>query len=127
MKRPLLIFGDALAIALIALIGFATHGETGLSFAPRFAAVFFPLSIFWILFAYLLRLYQPEITSNLKQLWRVPLTMLFAAPFAVLARSFILQTEIVPIFILALGGTSALGMILWRGFYFFFNHKREDT
>ncbi len=126
MKKSILP-GDLLALALTTLIGFITHRETDLSFAFRFAAIYVPLAILWILFARWFKLYQPAIASNFKQLWRVPLAMLFAAPLAVVARSFILQTEIIPIFMFALGGTSAIGMMIWRGIYFFANHKRADT
>jgi hypothetical protein len=122
-----IILGDLLALAVTTLIGFVTHGETDLSLLPRFTAIYFPLSIFWFFFAHFLQLFQPEITFSLNQLWRVPLAMLFAVPLAVVARSVILQTEIVPVFMLALGGTSAIGMMIWRGIYFFANHKRADT
>lgn len=127
MKNNILILGDILALAVVTLIGFATHGETSLSFLPRFLAIYLPLSVAWILLAAPLRLFQPETVSNLKQLWRVPLVMLFAAPLAVIVRSSILQTDIVPIFILALGSTSALGMMIWRVINFLLIHKRAGT
>ncbi|HUG34341.1 MAG TPA: DUF3054 domain-containing protein [Anaerolineales bacterium] len=121
--KNILILGDALALAVITIIGFATHGETDLSFLPRFLAIFIPLIVAWFLIAPRLGLFQPEITSNLKQLWRVPLVMLIVAPLAVAARSLILLTDIVPIFMVAFGGTSALGMMIWRGIYFVLNHN----
>jgi hypothetical protein len=123
VKQPFLILGDLLALALTTVIGFATHGETDVSFLPRFVAIYFPLSIFWLLSAHSLQLFQPEITSSLKQLWRVPLAMLLAAPLAVIARSVILQTEIVPIFMLALGGTSVIGMMIRREIHILLNRK----
>jgi hypothetical protein len=123
VKQPFLILGDLLALALTTVIGFATHGETDVSFLPRFVAIYFPLSIFWLLSAHFLQLFQPEITSSLKQLWRVPLAMLLAAPLAVIARSVILQTEIVPIFMLALGGTSVIGMMIRREIHILLNRK----
>jgi hypothetical protein len=123
MKKPLLL-GDFLALAITTLIGFITHRETDISFAFRFAAIYFPLSIFWVLFARLFKLFQPEIAPDFKQLWRVPLAMLFAAPLAVVVRSFILQTEIIPIFMLALGATSAIGMLIWRGIYLLYNRNK---
>lgn len=123
MKNYFPILGDILALAVTTLIGFVTHGEIGLSFLPRFLAIFIPLFIIWILLGHWLKLFQPEIKSNLKQLWRIPLAMLFAVPLAVIARSFFLQSEIIPIFMLALGGTSTIGMLLWRGLYLFFVRK----
>ena len=122
MKKFLPI-GDILALAVTTIIGFATHGETDLSFLPRFLAIFIPLIAAWFLIAPRLGLFQPEIVSDLKQLWRVLLVMIIVAPLAVVVRSLILQTAIVPIFMLAFGGTSTLGMMLWRGVYFALNHN----
>ena len=117
MNKRVLILGDILAITLITLIGFATHGEAGLSFLPRMAAIYFPLSIAWFLLAPSLELFQSEITSDPKQLWRAALTALFAAPLATVLRGLILNAPIIPIFAVVLGGTSALGMLGWRGIY----------
>lgn len=123
MNKYLLILGDLLAIALVTFIGFATHGEADLSFLPRMAALYFPLSISWFLLAPLLGLFQYEITSNSKQLWRPALTALFAAPLAAILRGFILNAPVIPIFAVVLAGTTALGMVIWRGLYFILNRK----
>lgn len=123
-SKWILYAGDTLAIATLTLIGFATHGETDLSFLPRMGALFLPLLSSWFLLAPWLGLFQPEITSNPKHLWRPALAMLFAAPLAVDLRGLILNTPIIPIFVVVLGATSALGMVLWRGLYFLFNYKR---
>lgn len=114
MSQPILILGDTLAIAIITIIGFATHGEAELSFLPRMAAIFFPLSIAWFLLAPSLGLFQPEIASNLKQLWRPALTALFAAPLAAILRGFILNAPVIPIFAAVLASTAAFGMVAWR-------------
>ena len=114
----LLYTGDMLAIAALTLIGFATHGETGLSFLPRMGALFFPLVISWFLLAAWLRLFQQEIVSNPKQLWRPALSAFFAAPLAAVLRGFMLNAPIIPIFAIVLGTTTALGMVVWRGLYF---------
>ena len=114
MNKSILILGDLLAIALVTLIGFATHGEAELSFLPRMAALFFPLTISWFLLAPSLRLFQRETISTPKQLWRPALAMIFAAPLAAVLRGFILNAPIIPIFAAVLAGTSALGMVIWR-------------
>jgi hypothetical protein len=124
MSKPLLIFGDLLAIALVTFIGFATHGEASLSFLPRMAAIFFPLCIAWFLLAPSLGLFQRETTSNPKQLWRPALAAVFAAPFAAVLRGFILNAPIIPIFAAVLSVTSALGMVIWRSLYFFLNRRK---
>ena len=114
MNKSILILGDLLAIALVTLIGFATHGEADVSFVPRMAAIYFPLSISWFLLAPSLGLFQPETTSHLKQLWRPVLAMIFAAPLAAVLRGFILNSPVIPVFAAVLAGTSALGMVVWR-------------
>jgi hypothetical protein len=120
MNRFILIVGDILAIALLTFIGFATHGEADVSFAPRMAALFFPLTVSWFLLAPALGLYRREIISDPKQLWRPALTAIFAAPLAAVLRGFILNAPIVPIFAAVLAATSVLGMVVWRAMYFAF-------
>lgn len=123
MKKSLLIIGDILAILIVTIIGFATHGEANLSVLPRMAAAFFPLVIAWLLLSPFLGLFQAEVTSNPKQLWRPMLVMLFAGPFAAILRGFLLSAPVIPIFAVVLGATSAFGMLVWRGIYFFLNRK----
>jgi hypothetical protein len=120
MNKSILVIGDLLAIALLTLIGFATHGETDLTFLPRMGALFVPLVISWFLLAPALGLYQRDITSDPKQLWRPVLTALFVAPLAAILRGFLLNAPIIPIFAAVLAATSALGMLIWRGLYFAF-------
>ena len=115
--------GDILALAILTFIGFSTHGETGIAFLPRMGAIFVPMMISWFLIAPWFGLFQPEITSNPKQLWRSALAMLFAAPLVAVLRGFILNAPIIPIFVAVLGVTTALGMALWRGIYYFLSPK----
>jgi len=123
-KILFLITGDLLSIALVTVIGFATHGEAGLSFLPRMAAAFLPISLAWFSLAPVLGLFRPELTSNPKQLWRPVLAMIFAAPLAAVLRGLILNAPILPIFAVVLASTSALGMLVWRGLYWFFTRSR---
>jgi flagellar biosynthesis protein FliQ len=118
MKASLLVFGDILALLLTALLGFITHGEANLSFLPRFLALFVPLLIAWFLLAPGLGLFQQEICSSPRQIWRIVFAMAFVAPFAVVMRSLVLNTAILPIFAVVLAATSAIGLLLWRGLYF---------
>jgi len=123
MRISVLILGDILAILLLTIIGFATHGEADVSFLPRMAALFCPLSVSWFLLAPALGLFQKETISDPKQLWRPALTAIFAASLAAVLRGFILNAPIIPIFAAVLAATSALGMIIWRGSYFFISRK----
>jgi hypothetical protein len=123
MRKYLLILGDILAIALITVIGFASHGEAGISFLPRMAAAFFPLIVSWLILAPALGLFQQHTVLNTKQLWRPVLGMIFAAPFAAILRGLILNAPIVPIFAVVLSATSAFGLLVWRGIYLFLARK----
>lgn len=122
-SKQLLYVGDAVAILLVTLVGFITHGETDLSFLARFLAAFVPLGLAWFLLAPWFGLFESEIVSSLKQLWRPVLAMVFAAPLAAVVRGLILNTAILPIFAIVLGATSALGMVIWRGLYLLLKHK----
>lgn len=119
--------GDLLAIAVVTLIGFATHGEADLSFLPRMAALFFPLSISWFLLAPVLGLLQDATISDPRQLWRPAFVMLFAAPLAAVLRGFILNAPIIPIFAAVLTGTVALGMVVWRGVYLLLRRRLNSS
>jgi len=122
-SNRLLIPGDILAIAIITLIGFATHGEAEVSFLPRMAAVLFPLAVTWFILAPSLRLFQQEVVTDPKQLWRPVLAMTFAASFAAILRGLILNAPVIPIFGLVLSAASAFGMLVWRGLYLLLHRK----
>ncbi|HQV93461.1 MAG TPA: DUF3054 family protein [Anaerolineales bacterium] len=127
MSRKMLVTSDAVAIALVTFAGFAFHGETDASILPRFLLSFVPLTIAWFILAPLLGLYQPETTSNPKQLWRPALAMIFAAPLAALLRANILGSMVIPVFANVLAATSALGMVVWRGIVILLNRKGREA
>jgi len=119
MKKPhnILLLGDIFTLAVITLIGFATHGETGLSFLPRMGTTFFPLVVSWFLIAPWLGLFEEQIVLDRHQIWRPALAMVLAAPMASILRAAVLNTAALPLFALILGSTSALGIFIWRGLY----------
>ncbi len=121
-KRTLIV-GDILALAFITIIGFASHGETDISFLPRMLTTFIPLVISWFLIAPWLGLFNAQITSAPKQLWRPPLAMLLAAPMAVILRAAMLNTVALPLFTVILGGSAALGMLVWREIWYLLSKK----
>lgn len=123
MKKYFLILGDSLAILIVTIIGFASHGEANTSLLPRMGAVFFPLTIGWFFLAPFLELFQPEITSNSKQLWRPVVAMIFVGPLAAILRGLILNAPVIPIFAVVLSATSAFGMLVWRVLYLFFSGR----
>ena len=127
MSRKMLVTSDAVAIALVTFAGFACHGETDACIFPRCLLSFVPLTIAWFILAPLLGLYQPETTSNPKQLWRPALAMIFAAPLAALLRANILGSMVIPVFANVLAATSALGMVVWRGIVILLNRKGREA
>jgi len=122
-KKQILFAGDVLAIVVVTIIGFATHGEADLSFLPRMLAAFVPLTVAWFLVSPWFGLFQPETTFDSKQLWRPVLAMIFAGPLAVVLRGLILNAPIIPIFAVVFSATSALGILFWRGVYFLLNRQ----
>ena len=129
-NKIVLIFGDALTLLIVTLIGFATHGETSISFLPRMLTTFIPLLIggFWLLRGLDSSISPSPSSPNSKNLGRVTvgrvgLAMLFAGPLAVVLRGLILNAPIIPIFAVVLSATSALGMMIWRTLYLLLNHK----
>lgn len=113
MKRWL-ILGDILAIAIVTIIGFATHGEVGLSYVPRMLTTFLPLLAGWFITSPWLGLFETEASLRPDQLWRSVLAAILSAPLAATLRGFMLGTSILPIFVLVLAGSFALGMLAWR-------------
>jgi len=118
-KKHGLFLGDVLAIAILTYIGFASHGEGNVSHIPRMGTTFFPVLVSWFLMAPWFGLFDQNLTTNFKPLWRVPLAMSFAAPLASILRSAMLGNAALPIFTLVLGLVFALGMLLWRSIWVF--------
>jgi hypothetical protein len=127
MKKYMLILGDIFAIALVTLIGFATHGEAEASFLPRMGAAFIPLIISWFILTPALGLFQDTTVLSAKQLWRPALGMIFAASFAAVLRGLILNAPIIPIFAVVLSATSAFGMLVWRGIFLLLNRRTTKS
>ena len=124
-KKTSLIFGDILAIAILTFIGFATHGETGISYIPRMGTTFFPVVVSWFLIAPWLDLFDEQVIVNPKLLWRILLAMFFVAPLAVILRATLLHSAAQPLFALILGGSNAFGMLMWRGIYLLIARRAE--
>ena len=85
-SKWVLVAGDILALAVVTVIGFASHGETEISLVPRMLTTLIPLVVSWFLLTPWLGLFNSQITSNPKQLWRPPLAMLLAAPMTAVLR-----------------------------------------
>lgn len=121
-----LIVGDVITLAVITVIGFASHGETDISFVPRMLTTFLPLMVSWFLIAPWLGLFNTQITSDPKQLWRPLLSILLAAPMTAILRATMLNSVALPLFTLILGGSAAIGMLVWRSLYLWWSKKSNQ-
>ncbi|MEN8172153.1 MAG: DUF3054 domain-containing protein [Chloroflexota bacterium] len=114
----ILISGDIFAAAIITAWGFASHDRLG-SAGFRLLTTFVPVLIAWIMVAPFLGAYDPQRVADARQLWRPFWAMVIAGPMAALIRAFWLGQAIAPIFVVVLGGFSALGILAWRTVYWF--------
>lgn len=112
-RRTILIVGDMVAIFLITLFGFVTHGTIQTA-GLRMMTTLLPLLISWFAVAPLLGVYDLERALKASELWRPFWAMVVCAPLAAWMRGFWLNSAIQPLFVLVLGGFASLTMLLWR-------------
>ncbi len=124
MKTSFVLAGDLIMIAVVTVIGFATHGEAEAAFLPRMLVIFLPTTVGWLALAPFFELYRSARIADPKQLWRPALAMVFAVPAALVLRAMLLNTVVIPIFALVMAGVCALGMLLWRGLAAWIAHRR---
>jgi len=122
-KKTILIIGDIISLAILTVIGFATHGETGISFLPRMGVIFLPMVCGWFALTPWFGLSDEQITANPKNLWRIILVMLFLAPLAATVRAALLGAAMLPLFPLILGSSNAIGMMVWRWLYIYITRR----
>lgn len=113
-----LLLGDALTLALTTVFGFAFHDELGAR-STRILTTFVPLLAAWLLIAPHLGVFDLRHVGELTQLWRPFWAMVLAAPMAAWLRGVWLDAVILPVFVVVLGGISALALFLWRLMYCF--------
>lgn len=118
-KKNILILGDIVSLAILTVIGFATHGETGFSFLPRMGVIWLPMLFGWFVLTPWFGLSDEQVIANPRNLWRIILVMFFVAPLAATVRAALLGAAMLPLFPLILGGSNAIGMMVWRWIYIF--------
>ncbi|MBN1303614.1 MAG: DUF3054 domain-containing protein [Anaerolineales bacterium] len=124
-ERSQLVLGDLVALVVITLTGFATHGEIDTVYLPRMLATLTPLVISWFLVAPWLALFDLEVASSLKSIWRISLAAFLAAPMMAVLRAAVLGTAALPLFVLVMGVSTALGMLAWRGIWLFYGKRQQ--
>lgn len=117
-----LILADLVVILLVTLSGFATHATLG-SAGIRILAVWLPLSAAWLVTAPFLGVYDPRNTGQYRQLWRPFWAMVLAAPLGSILRGFWLNSPVMPIFVVVLGGVAAISILAWRIIFWFFGQR----
>lgn len=115
-QKAWLVVGDILVLGVVTLTGFASHDELGTA-GMRMLTTFVPLVFAWFLISPWLGVFQEENTVNPRQLWRPFWAMVLAGPLAAWIRGAWLQRPILPIFVVVLGGVSALALLAWRIIY----------
>lgn len=113
-----LILGDAISLALVTVIGFASHATLGTA-SFRMVTTYLPLLAAWLLIAPHLGAFSNQHVSDVRQLWRPMWAMILAAPLAAWMRGFWLDSPILPVFVMVIGGSSALAILIWRSLYIF--------
>ncbi len=112
-RMALLAVGDILALGVVTLVGFASHGELSTA-GRRMLTMFLPLLGGWFLAGPALGVYDLERIGEPRQLWRPPWAMLLGGPVAAGLRGLWLNAPVIPIFIVVTSAVGALGMLLWR-------------
>ena len=125
--RYYLIIGDILTLTIVTVFGFASHGTAGTA-GSRMLTTFIPLLAAWLLIAPHLKVYDRGIALDGRQLWRPFWAMVLAGPMAAWLRGVLLNSPILPVFVVILGGVSALAILTWRGLYWLVmtRMKRSD-
>ena len=116
--------GDMLTLALVTLAGFARHDELGTA-GFRMLTTFIPLVVAWLLVAPHLGAFDLQRLSDPRQLWRPFWAMVLGAPFAGWLRGVMLNSPVLPLFVVILGGVCALALLAWRSvFWLVFARRR---
>ena len=104
--------------AIVTILGFASHDTLGTA-GFRMLTTFVPVVVAWLLIAPHLNVYDMDIATRLRDLWRPPWAMVLAAPMAAFLRGAWLGTSIIPVFIVVIGGVNALAILVWRTVFLF--------
>ncbi len=114
LQRFVLIAGDIITLAIVTVIGFASHGIADTA-GSRMLSTFIPLVVAWFLIAPFLQVYDNQISLDGRQLWRPLWAMILASPMAAWLRGLMLSSPILPVFVIILGGVSTVAILVWRG------------
>jgi hypothetical protein len=129
MKKPRIIWllvGDMVTLGLVTIFGFASHGTLSTA-GERILTTLLPVLVSWLLVAPFLGAYRLEWASDWRQLWRPFWAMVLAAPLAAWMRAVWLESVIMPVFVVVLGGISAIAILIWRLIYWVILTRLDKT
>jgi hypothetical protein len=129
MKKPRIIWllvGDMVTLGLVTIFGFASHGTLSTA-GVRILTTLLPVLVSWFLVAPFLGAYRLEWVSDWRQLWRPFWAMVLAAPLAAWMRAVWLESVILPVFVVVLGGISAIAILIWRLIYWVILTRLDKT
>ncbi len=118
----LLLSGDILVLAIVTAFGFARHGSLG-SAGLRMLSTFFPLVLSWLLIGPHLGVFDEARDRDWRQLWRPFWAMVLGAPLAAFLRGVLLGLPVQTVFVVVLGGVSALAVVFWRLLFWFWRYR----
>lgn len=125
LRMVVLIIGDTITLGLVTLYGFASHDELETA-GLRLLTTFLPLVFAWILISPHLGLFDSKRLEEPRQLWRSFWAMVLAAPLAAWMRGAWLKTPIQPIFVVIIGGISALAILAWRSLFWLMFYRARN-
>lgn len=125
LRMVVLIIGDTITLGLVTLYGFASHDELETA-GLRLLTTFLPLVFAWILISPHLGLFDSQRLEEPRQLWRSFWAMVLAAPLAAWMRGAWLKTPIQPIFVVIIGGFSALAILAWRSLFWLMFYRARN-
>ncbi len=111
-----LLIGDLVVLALLTLLGFATHQQVGAWY--RMAVVFTSVGFAWLWTAPWLGLFREDLTRRPGQIWwRTAWAWTLAGPLGLVLRAIWLDAPLIPLFAMIFVGLNGLGFVLWRTAY----------
>lgn len=120
-----LLAGDIVTLGLVTLFGFASHDLLNTA-ASRILTTFIPLLISWLLIAPFLGNYDLGRMLRPVNLWRPFYAMVLAGPMAGFLRGVMLgNAPVLPVFVVVLGGISALALLAWRTLFWFLVLRKQ--
>jgi hypothetical protein len=112
---PVLLIGDTIVFLLATLLGFASHAELSPGRLNRMAATFFPFLAAWLLTSPWMGVYDRRMILGGSGLIRPFAAAVIAAPFGAFLRGVWFSAPVIPLFVVIMGGVTALLMFVWRG------------